>query len=177
MDMPITKQPQTLLNIFKNGGFDFTLVEHSAVFTIDDALALVPPISGIKTKNVFARDVKGTRHFLIVVPHDKRIDLEALAKQLPSTKLSMGSADRLERCLDVSSGAVSIFALINDPHHHVELVVDEQVWQAKRVHGHPLRNTATVSIAHDSLAAFLQQVGHTPKVLLVPAKAVPAVCV
>ena len=122
----------------------------------------------IKTKNVFVRDAKGSRHFLVIVPHDRRIDLAELARTLPSTKLSMGSAERLQRHLGVTSGAVSMFSLINDRDKAVELIVDERIWAAEKVQGHPLRNTATVSITHASLATFLTQVGHAPRVIRVP---------
>jgi Ala-tRNA(Pro) deacylase len=117
---------------------------------------------------VFARDAKGSRHFLIIIPHDRRVDLVALAGTLSSTKLSMGSAERLERHLGVTPGAVSVFALVNDKDNAVELVIDEAIWAADEVQGHPLRNTATVSITHTSLATFLEQIGHTPRVIAVP---------
>lgn len=157
-----------LLPIFSELELDYRMVEHPPVYTIDEALALVPPIDGIKTKNVFIRDAKGARHFLVVVPHDKRLDLAALAGALRSSKLSMGSAERLHMRLGVTPGAVSVFALINDTAGLVELIVDEKIWRAERVQGHPLRNTATVSIAHASLESFLAHIGHRPTVMQVP---------
>ncbi|MFD2270768.1 YbaK/EbsC family protein [Undibacterium arcticum] len=117
-------------------------------------MAAVPPIDGVKTKNVFLRDAKGNRHILVVVPHDRRVDLLALARVLPSTKLSMGSPERLQRHLGVTPGAVSVFSLVNDSAAAVELILDEEIWHAERVQGHPLRNTATVSISHAALATF-----------------------
>jgi Ala-tRNA(Pro) deacylase len=157
-----------LLDVFSQIGCAYDMVEHEAVFTIEEALRAVPHIDGIKTKNVFIRDAKGNRHMLVVVSYDKRIDLVELARVLPSTKLSMGSIDRLQKHLGVTPGAVSIFAVVNDPEQKVELIVDEPVWQAAHVQGHPLRNTATVSISHAALEAFLNHVGHAPRVLAVP---------
>jgi Ala-tRNA(Pro) deacylase len=162
------KLDDALLPVFAQLDLDYRMVEHPAVFTIDEALALVPPIDGAKTKNVFVRDAKGTRHFLVVVPHDKRLDLAVLAGILHSGKLSMGSAERLQRRLGVTAGAVSVFALVNDAAGLVELIVDREIWRAERVQGHPLRNTATVSIAHASLETFLAHINHHPTVMQVP---------
>lgn len=156
-----------LLLLLDRNGLTYDIVEHEPVFTIADALAATPEIDGIKTKNVFLRDAKGTRHFLVIVPHDVRLDLSALAQTLESSKLSMGSPDRLARHLGVSPGAVSVFALVNDRDRAVELVFDERVWQAGKVQAHPLRNTATVAIDHAALAAFLTLTGHEPKVVAV----------
>lgn len=156
-----------LLSLLAEHALRYDIVEHEPVFTIADALAATPEIDGIKTKNVFLRDAKGTRHFLVIVPHDVRLDLQSLAKTLESSKLSMGSPDRLLRHLGVTPGAVSVFALVNDKERAVELVFDQRVWQAEKLQAHPLRNTATVSIGRHALAGFLALTGHAPKVVQV----------
>ena len=51
--------------------------DHPAVFTCEEALRLVPPLPGAKTKNLFLRDRKGRRHFLVVVGYEKAVDLKA----------------------------------------------------------------------------------------------------
>lgn len=168
MDAPIASIGKNLLDVFASEGWEYELVEHAPVFTIEEALAAVPELEGIKTKNVFVRDAKGQRHILVIVPHDRRVDTAALAQQLPATKLSMGSPERLQRCLGVTPGAVSIFSLINDEQHAVEVVVDEKIWKAPRIQGHPLRNTATVAVTHQTLRDFLAYTGHEPRVLRVP---------
>ncbi|MFC3110002.1 prolyl-tRNA synthetase associated domain-containing protein [Undibacterium arcticum] len=168
MDSQIHQVEDALLPIFSQLDLDYQMVEHRPVFTIEEAMAAVPPIDGVKTKNVFLRDAKGNRHILVVVPHDRRVDLLALARVLPSTKLSMGSPERLQRHLGVTPGAVSVFSLVNDSAAAVELILDEEIWHAERVQGHPLRNTATVSISHAALATFLSHVGHRAVVMRVP---------
>ena len=47
--------------------------------TVEESERLVPPLPGAKTKNLFLRDKKGARHFLVTVPHDLAVDLDALA--------------------------------------------------------------------------------------------------
>lgn len=168
LDTLDTTADETLFGLFEEQGLDYQLVEHPPVFTIEEALSLVPHLDGIKTKNVFARDAKGSRHFLVILPHDRRVDLVNLARALSSTKLSMGSTERLARHLGVTPGAVSVFALVNDKDNAVELVIDEAIWAADKVQGHPLRNTATVSITQASLAKFLELIGHPPRVIAVP---------
>jgi Ala-tRNA(Pro) deacylase len=160
-----TSASDDLLLLLGRNQLPYELVEHEPVFTIAEALAATPEIGGIKTKNVFLRDGKGTRHVLVIVPHDQRLDLAALARTLEASKLSMGSPDRLQRHLGVSPGAVSVFALVNDRDRAVELVVDQRVWRADKVQAHPRRNTATVAITHAALAAFLALTGHSPRVV------------
>jgi len=160
-----TSASSDLLLLLDRNELPYDLVEHEPVFTVADALAATPEIDGIKTKNVFLRDAKGARHFLVIVPHDVRLDLPALAQTLGVSKLSMGSADRLQRHLGVSPGAVSVLALVNDRGRAVELVVDRRVAQAGKVQAHPLRNTATIALDQPALAAFLALTGHSPRVI------------
>lgn len=154
-----------------NSAGDYVLVEHPAVHTIDEALLHVPPMPGLMVKNLFVRDEKGRRHFLVIVPFDKRVDLAALGRLLPASKLGMASPERLLQHLGITPGSVSVFALLRDSAQAVELVLDQAVWDADAVQAHPLRNTATVVLSHASLIHFLAHTGHAARVLDVPAQA------
>ena len=144
--------------------------EHPAVMTVEESLRLVPKLPGAKTKNLFLRDKKGRRHFLVTVPHDIAVDLNALAAALGVSDVGFGSAERLHKYLGVTPGSVSLLALVNDSAHAVEFVIDRRLWQADAVHAHPLVNTATMIVAHAELERFLAATGHVPRVIDVPAR-------
>lgn len=160
-----TSASDALLLLLDGHHLHYERVEHAPVFTIADALAATPRIDGLRTKNVFLRDAKGSRHFLVIVPHDRRLDLAALAPILGTSKLSLASPERLQRHLGVTPGAVSVLALMQDRERRVELVLDSAVWQAGKVQAHPLRNTATLALTHEALLGFLALTGHAPRVL------------
>ena len=142
--------------------------DHPAVYTCEEAERLVPPLSAAKTKNIFLRDRKGKRHFLVVVGYEKVVDLKALAALLDVPKLSLGSAQRLERYLGVEAGAVTMLGLVNDSGCEVELIVDRKLWAAKTFRCHPLVNTATLSISKEGLERFFEITGHEVRTLEVP---------
>jgi Ala-tRNA(Pro) deacylase len=140
-------------------------VDHPAVMTVEESERLVPPMPGAKTKNLFLRDKKGARHFLVTVPHDVTVDLGALGVEIGAGRLGFASAERLQRHLGITPGSVSLLALVNDRAHAVEFVVDRRLWSAEAVHAHPLVNTATLVIAHDELERFLAATGHAPRIV------------
>jgi Ala-tRNA(Pro) deacylase len=142
--------------------------EHPAVFTVADVKKLVPDLPAAKTKNLFFRDVKGRRHFLVVVEGDKRVDLKRLPQALDSARISFGSAKRLKRHLGVEPGAVSLLAVVNDRDHAVELFIDRDLWQADAFQFHPLVNTATLVVARDQIERFLAATGHEAKIVDIP---------
>lgn len=142
--------------------------EHAAVMTVEESERLVPRLPGAKTKNLFLRDKKGLRHFLVTARHDRTVDIQALGAMLNAGRLGFGSPDRLQRHLGVAPGAVSLLALCNDAHVAVEFVIDEALWSAPSVQAHPLVNTATMILTHADLECFLAATGHAPTVIAVP---------
>ena len=142
--------------------------EHPAVMTVEESKRLVPKLPGAKTKNLFLRDKRGRRHFLVTVPHDIGVDLDALGATLGVGGLGFASAERLQRHLGITPGSVSLLGLVNDEALAVEFVIDRALWEADAVHAHPLTNTATMVFAHDDLERFLAATRHVPRVIDVP---------
>ena len=149
---------------------EYDRYDHPAVYTVEEASRLVPTLPAAKTKNLFLRDKKGLRHFLVVVPADKRVDLKALPRVLGSNRLSFGSADRLKKYLGVEPGSVTLFAIFNDPNHAVELIVDESMWLSEAFQFHPLVNTSTLVISRENLKRFIAKTGHEARLLDIPSQ-------
>jgi Ala-tRNA(Pro) deacylase len=144
-------------------------VEHAPVFTYEEAEAQVPSLPGVHTKNLFVRDGKGRRHFLVVVGSQARVDLRALARELGVGMLGMASPERLQRHLGVAPGAVTLLGVVNAEPGAVEIVIDRDVWDlGEPLHCHPLVNTATLSVPVEGLQRLFDTLGHTWQVVAVP---------
>jgi Ala-tRNA(Pro) deacylase len=143
---------------------------HPPVMTVEESERLVQKLPGAKTKNLFLRDAKGRRHFLVTVPHNLPVDLTALGAALGAGRLGFASPERLAKHLGITPGSVSLLALVNDRAHAVEFVIDRALWQADAVQAHPLVNDATMVIAHADLERFVAATGHSARVVEVPAQ-------
>ena len=135
---------------------------------MEEADRLVPELSAAKTKNLFLRDDKGKRHFLVVVPGHKQVNLKLLKDRMGVKRISFGSPERMKKHLGIEPGAVSIMALYHDKAHAVELFVDQELWKAESFQCHPLVNTATLEITRENLTRFLEITGHEMKTIEVP---------
>jgi Ala-tRNA(Pro) deacylase len=144
--------------------------DHPPVYTVEDVNRLVPPLPAAKTKNLFFRDDKGKRHFLVVVQGHKRLDIKALSNVLGSSKLRFGSPDRLKKYLGVDPGSVTILAVVNDTEKAVEVIVDKTLWSSDAFQFHPLVNTSTLVISRRQLKRFLDKTGHPIQILDVPGR-------
>ena len=141
---------------------------HPPVMTVEESERLVPKLPGLKTKNLFLRDKKAKRHILVTVRHNLAVEIDALADTLGAKGLGFASSERLMKHLGVTPGSVSLLALVNDKDGAVEFVIDRALWNAPAVHAHPLRNDATLVLAHGDLERFLAATGHSPRVIDVP---------
>lgn len=172
MSEPVIGDERAILAYLDAHAIAYTRFEHPAVYTCDEAARLVPAeADAVHTKNLFLRDKRGRRHWLLVTTCEKPVDLRALAPLIGADHLSLGSPDRLARHLGVAPGAVTVLALLNDPTHAVELLVDRDVWRAAAIRAHPLVNTATLVIDHAALERFTALTGHASAILDVPVRA------
>ncbi|MEJ7670621.1 MAG: prolyl-tRNA synthetase associated domain-containing protein [Casimicrobiaceae bacterium] len=155
----------TIDTFLREHGINPARYEHAPVFTVEESERLVPRLPGAKTKNLFLRDKKGLRHFLVTARHDVAIDLATLGAVIGAGRLGFASSARLVQHLRVAPGAVSLLDLRNDTARQVEFVIDEVLWQAPALQAHPLVNTATMVLTHADLEWFLAATGHVPRVL------------
>lgn len=145
--------------------------DHPPVYTVADVERLVPALPAVKTKNLFLRDKKGRRHFLVAVPASKRVDIKGLGAVIGCGHLSFGSPKRLKKHLGVDPGSVTVLATINDPGNAVELIFDAVLWQEGVFQFHPLVNTSTLLISRANLKRFFNLTGHEVRLLDVPSQA------
>lgn len=164
--------PAALYDLLHQEGIEYRRFDHVPVFTCDEADGVVPENEGaVHSKNLFIRDKRGRRHWLLVTSCEKPVDLKGVADLLDADTLSLGSPDRLWKYLRVTPGSVTILALMFDTAHEVELIVDADVWSGAPVRCHPLVNTATLLLERSQLQRFLEHTGHVPRIVDVPARA------
>jgi Ala-tRNA(Pro) deacylase len=133
----------------------YTRYEHPPVYTVEEAEEHWTHITGAHCKNLFLRNKKGNRHYLVILEASKVADLKSLNKILGEDRLSFASAERLMKYLGLETGAVSVFGLINDTGHHVHVVIDEDLKKSVAVNFHPNVNSATIGISFPDFEKFL----------------------
>jgi Ala-tRNA(Pro) deacylase len=142
-------------------GIAFERFEHPPVATAEEAGTHWAGIDAMHCKNLFLRNQKGNRHYLVIIAHTKRADLRGVASQIGDGKLSFGSPERLMTCLGVMPGSVSPFGLISDRERQVRVFLDRDLKSAARISFHPNVNTATLVLAFSDFERFLADCGNS----------------
>jgi Ala-tRNA(Pro) deacylase len=139
---------------------NYEVIEHTAVHTIEemDALSLDP--RNEVPKNLFVRDDKKKRFFLIVLQKYKTANLKDIMDKLGCRPLSFASVESLLSKLGLGKGAVTPFGVLNDTECAVEVVLDKDILAFERIGVHPNDNTATVWLSPSDLIAVIKMHGN-----------------
>lgn len=150
-----------LYDVLVKLGISFDYHEHPPLNTIEDAIVHWKDFNSGRCKNIFFRNHKGNRHYLVVLEHLRQLDIHDLEKRLKQGKLTFASDSRLMKYLGVEPGSVSPFGLINDTANHVHLFIDEQLNESERLAFHPNVNTASLVIDKSDFLRFLEFTGNS----------------
>lgn len=150
-----------MYKIFKELGVEFEYHEHPPGPTVEEALKYWKDIDSAHCKNIFFRNHKGNRHYLVISDYRYQLDIHDLEKRLKQGKLSFASPKRMMKYLGIEPGSVSLFGLINDKEDHVHLFIDESLKNAEKISFHPNINTASIVIARKDFLKFLDWSGNT----------------
>jgi Ala-tRNA(Pro) deacylase len=141
-------------------GITYERFSHPPVFTSEEADEHWAPIQATPVKNLFLRNKKGDRHYLVILEISKHADLRQLVKVVGDDRLSFGSPERLMAMLGLTPGSVSPFGLIHDASHAVRVIIDDELRRADKLIFHPNINTQSVTISVADFERFLASTGN-----------------
>ena len=154
-----------VISFLNEAGIPFRITEHPAVYTMADMQALELQRLGTIPKNLFIKDGKGKRHFIVTACMDTQIDLKALSEKLDAKKLGLASAERLEKYLGVSAGCVSPLGVINDSENAVTVIFDSKLQGLDRLGVHPNVHDATLWLSFGDLKRAVELAGNEAQIL------------
>lgn len=136
----------------------YDVLEHQAVYTVEEAKQLEDMIEGLGCKNLFLTDKKGN-YFILVLEENKKANLKELAKLLNVSKLTFASSEDLFNILGLEPGSVTPLSIINDKENKVLLIIDNDIVD-KKILVHPNTNTKTMSIEFKDIEKIIEHTNH-----------------
>ncbi len=134
---------------------------HKAVYNMAEMSAVPLPYPEADAKNLFVRDDKRQRFYLITVQGEKRVDLKKFRRKNNTRPLSFASEEELKGLLGLRPGAVTPLGLLNDAECKVEFFIDRVFLEPPGIIGvHPNDNTATVFLKTEDLMDLVRAHGN-----------------
>jgi len=150
-----------LYRLLEELSIQFDYHEHPPAPTIEEAKKYWKDLDATHCKNIFFRNHKGNRHYLVILEHTRYLDIHDLEKRLKQGKLSFASDERMYRYLGLTPGSVTPFGLINDQEHHVHVFLDENLLRSRTISFHPCINTASIILKMEDFLRFLNWTGNS----------------
>ena len=157
----MSERQERVFDFLQQQGIEYSFYTHPEAPTIEIARQYWRNDGSKHCKNLFFRNHKGNRHYLVVFDSEQSLAIHDLEHRLKQGKLSFASEQRMERYLGLKPGSVSPFGLINDAENHVHLFLDKNLLDYPSLSFHPNDNRATVVISQQMFAKYLEAVGNT----------------
>ena len=157
----MSERQERVFDFLQQQGIEYTFYTHPEAPTIEIARQYWYNDGSKHCKNLFFRNHKGNRHYLVVFDSEQTLAIHDLEHRLKQGKLSFASEQRMERYLGLKPGSVSPFGLINDTENHTHLFLDKKLLDYPSLSFHPNDNTATVVISQQMFAKYLAAVGNS----------------
>jgi len=154
-------EKEKVLQVLDTLSIIYEIYEHQPLPTIEIAMEVWKDIDSTHCKNLFFRNHKGNRHYLVILESNRALDIHDLEKRLKQGKISFASQKRMDKYLGIQAGSVSPFGLINDQENHVHLFLDQNLKESDKISFHPNINTASVVISLSDFKKYLDWVGNS----------------
>lgn len=139
---------------------DFKYYESPRDFSDEDDGSFWKRIEATRCKNLFMRNHKGNRHFLIISDYYRDVDIRILEQKFKKGKISFASQQRIDKWIKGVPGAISVFNLFNDAENHVEVFIDETLKDKKTLTFLPNELNALIAISFDDFVKILNESGN-----------------
>ncbi len=157
-------QKELVINTLNKMNIKFEEVNHGAVWTTEEADKAIEGKEGVPSKTLFMAGKKDRRFYLIIMDDHKRLELKKVG-ELIGDRLHFGSEEKLQEKLGLVPGMVSLFGLINNQEHDIEIYIDKELLNEKIITFHPNDNTATFFISMDDMFKFIKELNYKYKLI------------
>lgn len=146
-------------------GIRYQVVEHPVARTTAEADHYIEGIAGVRTKTMFLTNKKKNAFYLLIMDDQQRLDFHQFQELTGAKRPKMASDELLFEKLGLQPGIVSIFGLLNNIDHDVQVYFDQAIIDEARMSFHPNSNTSTIFVATADLLKFIRHLGYDYQVL------------
>ncbi len=139
---------------------NYNYYESPRDFSSEDDGSFWKRIQAERCKNLFLRNHKGNKHFLVISKYYKPFNIKTLEQHFKKGKISFASQRRLDKWIKTPPGAVSVFSLFNDTENHTRVFVDEELKDTEYVTFLPNAHDAILKIKTADFIKLLNNSGN-----------------
>lgn len=149
-----------IYELLENMNIKYKTLNHEAISSVKDCLFT---LEGQQVKNLLLKAKKTNNIYFVVLHDEKMLDLSDLAEKLGEKRLSFASGKTMIELTSCEPGVLTLFGLMYDKEHKINLIVDTAVDRSTTIGAHPFINTKTLNIQYSDFEKFFEYTGHKVK--------------
>ena len=159
---------QQVANKLQELGITYDVVDHPPAFSTEQADSYIEGLEGVRTKSMFLTNKKKTQYYLLIMDDKKPLDMDDFKAQVGANRIRMASLDSLAEKMNLPAGTVSPFGLLNNEEKDIHVNFDKEIVSEDVMTFHPNTNEKTIFIKTQDLFRFLESIGFTYKIVILP---------
>ena len=159
---------QQVANKLQELGITYDVVDHPPAFSTEQADSYIEGLEGVRTKSMFLTNKKKTQYYLLIMDDKKPLDMDDFKAQVGANRIRMASLDSLAEKMNLPAGTVSPFGLLNNEEKDIHIYFDKEIVSEDVMTFHPNTNEKTIFIKTQDLFRFLESIGFTYKIVILP---------
>ena len=153
-----------VLEYLKNKKMKYEIIYHPPAITTEEADKYIEGKEGIRSKTMFMANKKDKKFYLIIMDDSKRLDIKKM-NEIINDKLHFSKEVQLIEKLGLKPGTVSIFGLLNNKDHDINIYIDKEIMNEKLITFHPNDNTATIFITVEDMLKIFDDLDYNYEVI------------
>ena len=153
-----------VLEYLKNKKMKYEIIYHPPAITTEEADKYIEGKEGIRSKTMFMANKKDKKFYLIIMDDSKRLDIKKM-NEIINDKLHFAKEEQLIEKLGLKPGTVSIFGLLNNKDHAINIYIDKEIMNEKLITFHPNDNTATIFITVEDMLKIFDDLDYNYEVI------------
>ena len=153
-----------VLEYLKNKKMKYEIIYHPPAITTEEADKYIEGKEGIRSKTMFMANKKDKKFYLIIMDDSKRLDIKKM-NEIINDKLHFAKEEQLIEKLGLKPGTVSIFGLLNNKDHDINIYIDKEIMNEKLITFHPNDNTATIFITVEDMLKIFDDLAYNYEVI------------
>lgn len=134
---------ERVYNYLNGLGMEYEVVDHPAAVTTELADLYVEGKEGVLTKTLFMAGKKDRKFYMIIMDEHSHMGLKEMSEMV-GDRLHFAKEEQLMDKMGLKPGIVSLFGLLNNEEHDINVYVEKGIMNERLITFHPNDNTATV---------------------------------
>ncbi len=156
----IAEVEKPVYDVLNELNIPYMRVEHEATATCEEADQVMGHLTGTPSKSLFLTNKKKTAFWLVLMNGNKPLNIKEFSPLIGEKHVSFASEEKMVEKLGLTPGMVSVFGLINNQEHDVNVIVDTELREREKITFHPNINTATIEIPTNDMYRFIEHMGN-----------------